>query len=134
MLQYAYHGTKTMFSIIIIALVQLKIDALIFPTYIFRDYYFPSLERMMCDLFSRVLDNVFYILYFQKVPERISSSVEFFLRAILPCMPLLQSEKRVWYSLICICLLLNQHFGNKQKQHLCRWKLSSWLMRQGLST
>ena len=47
MLQYAYHGTKTMFSIIIIALVQLKIDALIFPTYMFRDYYFPSLEMMM---------------------------------------------------------------------------------------
>ena len=59
MLQYAYHGTKTMFSITIIALVQLKIDALIFPTYMFRDYYFPSLEMMMCDLFSRVLDNVF---------------------------------------------------------------------------
>ena len=113
------HRTKTMFSIIIIALEQLKIDALIFATYIH---------------FFKINIYFFYIFYFQKVPERISSSVEFFLRAILPCMPLLQSEKRVLYSLICICLLLNQHFGNKQMQHLCRWKLSSWLMRQGLST
>ena len=116
------HRTKTMFSIIIIALEQLKIDALIFATTIpfFKITY---------------IIYIFYIFLFSKsVPERISSSVEFFLRAILPCMPLLQSEKRVLYSLICICLLLNQHFGNKQMQHLCRWKLSSWLMRQGLST
>ena len=42
MLQYAYHGTKTMFSIIIIALVQLKIDALIFPICVVLSTYIPS--------------------------------------------------------------------------------------------